>query len=139
MFYGLYIWNFSNPYLRGLFLKGTHSDFIVPIFLKCNLFLQSQGWQRYCRITRWETFRPVRRASGVRALSLLLYFLAGVVSQVLVLKGPTGSGLFSNAVSPFRSGWLSEGLTRGCLSGAGFWQPGGRLSGRSCFRPRHSR
>lgn len=53
----------------------------MPIFLKCNCFLQSQGWQRYCRITRWETFRPVRRASGVRALSLLLSFLAGVVSQ----------------------------------------------------------
>ena len=61
----------------------------------------------------WETFRLYRGAHGARLCLSLCLSQAGMVYQVLVLKGLTGvgQGLFSNADSSFCSPRLSEGLS----------------------------
>lgn len=139
VFYGLYIWNFSNTYLGDSSLKAHILILLCPFFSNV-IFSYRANAGRGITESGWrETFRPHRRACGAGTLSFLLSFigrrhLPGPHSQ----RTNWGQGLFSNADSPSLSHCLSERLTPGCLSGAGFWQPGDRLSGSSCSRPWHS-
>lgn len=139
VFYGLYIWNFSNTYLGDSSLKAHIPILLCPFFSNA-IFSYRANAGRGITDSEWrETFRPHWRACGARTLSLLLSFIGRSH-----LPGPCpqrtnwGQGLFSKADSPFHSHCLSERLTPSRLSGAGFWQPGDRLSGSSCSQPWHS-
>lgn len=116
-------------------LKACILILLCPFFSNVIFSYRANTGRGIAESQWWENFRPNRRAYGAKTRFLFLSF----VCPALVLKGLVGPGLLLNAVPPFCSGWLLEGLSPGRLSGAGFWQPGGRLSGSSCFQPRHSR
>ena len=73
MFYGLYIWNFSNPYLRDSSLKAHILILLCPFFSSVIFSYRARAGRGIAESQRWETFRPIRRASGTRTLSLLSF------------------------------------------------------------------
>lgn len=75
MFYGLYIWNFSNTYLGDSSLKAHILILLCPFFSNA-IFSYRANAGRGITESEWrETFRPHQRACEARILSLLLPFI----------------------------------------------------------------
>lgn len=133
VFYGLYM---------GAGRKSSWKAHILillcPFFSNVIFSYGANAGRSIAESQQWETLRPYRRACGARALSLRLSLIGGSAFPGPCSQRTSRAGLVLKCSLSFSLWLASEGLTPGCLSGAGFWQPGGRLSGSSCFRPWHS-
>lgn len=126
------IWR-TVPYRHTLWFYCAHfsQTQFLPAEPMLAEVLQNQNGGRPLDLTE--------KPAGPELCLLFCLSQAGVVYQILVLKGLTRPGLGLECRLSF-SLLLSVGRTppASCLSGAGSWQPADKLSGSSCFWPRHS-